>query len=219
MVSHASKASSSPDASKLTCALHRCFFGALSSFSSFALQGSELPEVKAVVLLDNEGARIAARYFNRADFSDKAAQADLEKKLFKKARAASSKAETEVVLLDGYTAVIRHVGDVIFCAVGHGDENELILVSVIEALVDAVSSLLRGAVDKKNVLHNLELLLLAIDETVDGGVIMELDAREIDARVMLKGAVPDSISSYKEMTVGAVVDKLKDRAAKQFAKS
>lgn len=176
-----------------------------------------MPEVKAVLVLDNEGSRIAAKYFNKGDFPDKASQADIEKKLFRKARGAGSKVDAEVALVDGYTAVFKHSGDVTFFVLGGGDENELILVSVLEALFDAVASLLRGSVDKRAVLGNLELLLLAIDEAVDGGIILELDPREIDARVMLKGAVPDAISSYKEMTVGAVVDKLKDRASKQFA--
>jgi hypothetical protein len=40
----------------------------------------------------------------------------------------------------------------------------------------------------------------------------------VEARVMLRGAVPDSISSYKEMTVTAVFDKARDRVAKQFVK-
>jgi hypothetical protein len=176
-----------------------------------------MPEVKALIVLDGEGARIAAKYFNRADFPDKSSQAELEKKLFRKARGAGSKGDVEVALVEGYTAVFKQCSDVIFFVVGGGDENELILVAVLEALCNAVTSLLRGAVDKRNILHNLELLLLAMDETVDGGIILELDPHEIDARVMLKGAVPESISSYKEMTVGAVVEKLKDRAGKQFA--
>ena len=176
-----------------------------------------MPEIKAMLVLDGEGARIAAKYYSRATFPDRASEMDLEKKLFRKARGSAGKADTEVALVDGCTAVYKWAAvDLLLLVVGGGDENELVLVAVLDALHESLGLLLRGTVDKRNVLHNLELLLLAMDETVDGGIILELDAREIDARVMLKGAVPESISSYKELTVGAVVDKLKDRASKQF---
>ena len=56
-----------------------------------------------------------------------------------------------------------------------------------------------------------------MDELVDGGVLLEMDPSAIVARVMLRGAVPDSISSYREMTMGQVLDKARDRVAKQFA--
>ena len=57
-----------------------------------------------------------------------------------------------------------------------------------------------------------------MDELVDGGIIMEVDAHAIEDRVMLRGAVPDSISSYTEMTVGNLLDKARQGVAKQFVK-
>ena len=47
----------------------------------------------------------------------------------------------------------------------------------------------------------------------------ELDPHAIEARVMLRGAVPESSSSYNEMTLGQLADKARDKLAKQFAKS
>lgn len=176
-----------------------------------------MPEVKAVVLLDSEGARLAAKYYSREEFGDKLVQADLERKLAKKSRSSGARLDAEVALVDGYTAAFKLGTDVTLFVVGSGDENELILVAVLETLYEAVSGLLRGAVDKRSLLGSLELMLLAMDETIDGGIILDLDADAIQARVMLRGAVPDSISSYKEMTIGSVVDKLRDRTAKQFA--
>lgn len=180
--------------------------------------GSEMPEIKAFIVLDGEGTRIAAKYYSRAYFPDHASETEIEKKLFRKARGVASKTDAEIVLIDGFTCVFRWSGDVIFFVIGGGDENELILVSVVDAIYESLSLLLRGTVDKKNIFQNFELLLLAMDETINGGIILELDPREIDARVMLKGAVPETISSYRELTVGAVVDKLRDRAQKGFAK-
>ena len=182
-------------------------------------QGSELPDVKAILVLDAaDGSRVATKFYSREDFPDKAAQADFERKLFKKTRNSAARVDAEVLVLDGLTVVFKSAVDVTFAIVGGSDENELILVTLLESLVDAVASLMKAPLDKRSLHNNLELLLLAIDEMVDGGVILEMDAHAIEARVMLRGAVPDSISSYKEMTVGALVDKARDRVAKQFVK-
>jgi len=126
--------------------------------------------------------------------------------------------ESDILLLDGLTVVFRAGIEVTLAVVGDGDENELILVAVLDALYDSLSMLLKGAVDKREVLAHLELLLLAIDELVDGGVPFEVDPHAIEARVMLRGAVPESTSSYNEMTLGQLADKARDKLAKQFAK-
>jgi hypothetical protein len=123
------------------------------------------------------------------------------------------------MLLDGLTVVHRSCVDLTFCVVGDGEENELILVAVLDALFEAVAALLKGQVEKRELLAHLELLLLAIDELVDAGVPFELDPHAIEARVMLRGAVPESSSSYNEMTLGQLADKARDKLAKQFAKS
>jgi hypothetical protein len=47
--------------------------------------------------------------------------------------------------------------------------NELMLQSVLTAFHDAVSLLLRGQIEKRNVLESLDLVLLAADETIDDG--------------------------------------------------
>ena len=45
-------------------------------------------------------------------------------------------------------------------------QNELILVSVLDVIYDTILSLLRGQLDKRTILDNLELVLLTIDEVV-----------------------------------------------------
>jgi hypothetical protein len=47
--------------------------------------------------------------------------------------------------------------------------NELMLQATLTAFHDAVSLLLRGQIEKRNVLEGLDLVLLAADETVDDG--------------------------------------------------
>ena len=177
-------------------------------------------QVLAILVLDSEGARIASKFYSRADFPDKLAQVEFERKIFKKTRsAAGARAESEVALSDGLAVVFRSSSDVTFYVVGAPDENELFLIMVLDALYDAVSALVKAPIDRRVLHTNLELLLLAIDEMVDGGVCLEVDPLLIESRVMLRGAVPDSVSSYREMTVGTVISKAQDRVVKSFAKN
>lgn len=46
----------------------------------------------------------------------------------------------------------------------------------------------RGSVDKKTVLENLDLALLAIDEIVDRGLILETDPATVAQRASMAGA-------------------------------
>lgn len=46
----------------------------------------------------------------------------------------------------------------------------------------------RGSVDKKTVLENLDLSLLAIDEVVDRGLILETDPATVAQRASMAGA-------------------------------
>ena len=80
------------------------------------------------------------------------------------------------------------MADLHFYCTASAEESELILAAVLSAYVDAVSILLRGAVEKRTVLENLDLVLLALDEIVDGGVIMETDPATIAGHVSMRGA-------------------------------
>ena len=46
---------------------------------------------------------------------------------------------------------------------------QLILVSVLNAFYDTVSQILRKSVEKKMLMDNLDVIMLAMDELVDGG--------------------------------------------------
>ena len=72
----------------------------------------------------------------------------------------------EVILLGDEVIVFKSGSDCKFYASGAAEENELVLLSVLEAIYDSVNNLMKGHVDKRTMLDNLELILLTIDETV-----------------------------------------------------
>ena len=165
----------------------------------------DTPQISAILVQDSEGERIVAKFWSPSDFPDAGAEAEFERKLFKKTKASGGpRADAEVLMLEGFTVVFKGGPDVTFTVVGPQEENDLMLVAVLDSLWDTMSLLLKGAIEKRTLLAQLELLLLTLDELVEGGVPFELDPHTIESRVMLRGAVPDTISSYNEMTLSSV---------------
>lgn len=79
----------------------------------------------------------------------------------------------DIILYDGHLAVYKHSLDLIMYFISDPAENELMLSTALSSLVDALSLLLRNAVEKRGVLENLDLVLLCLDETVDDGCVEE----------------------------------------------
>jgi hypothetical protein len=72
-------------------------------------------------------------------------------------------------MFDDVVVVYKFINDLMFFVVGSAEENEVVLCSVLVGLYDGITLLLRNAVEKKTVLENLDLVLLAMDEMVEGG--------------------------------------------------
>jgi len=90
------------------------------------------------------------------------------------------------------------------------------LTSVLDGLYESLNTLLRGQTDRRSVLDALELVILTIDELVDGGMILETDPNNIVSRVLMRSAsgaggdVP-----LTELTIGQALAS----AREQFIKS
>jgi len=164
---------------------------------------ASLYTIKGVAILDNDGERIFSKYYDET-FPTVKEQKDFEKNLFQK----TSKQNAEIIMLEGLTVVYRSNIDLYFYIMGSQFENELILVSVLNALYDAVSIMLRKNVEKRFLLDHLDGVLLAIDELVDGGVALEADANNIVQRVALKN---DTDVPLTEQTVAQVLQTAKDQ--------
>lgn len=112
--------------------------------------------------------------------------------------------------------VYRFVNDLHFYATASAEENELILHAILLAFSDAMSYLLRGVVEKKTVLENLDLVLLAMDEVVDGGIVLETEASAVANRVALRGAADEL--PLAEQTFSQALASAKEQIAKSLLK-
>lgn len=147
-----------------------------------------LPQVKAILILDEDGGRVTCKYHDKEEFPSLGAEAMFEHKLFRKTKSVNARSEADVVLLDEIVTVFRSGLDVHLYVVGSAEENELILTAVLDALNETLLILLRGQIDRRSLLENLALVLLAMDELVDAGKILEIDPSAIANRVLMRGA-------------------------------
>ncbi|KAI8878710.1 snare-like protein [Backusella circina FSU 941] len=169
-----------------------------------------LYSIKAVILLDAEGNRVLAKYYGSENTTLKE-QKQFEKGLFDKTK----RAQGEVILYDNQVVCYRSNIDVFFYVVGSMEENELILLSMLNAFYDAVSTLLRYQVEKRSVMDNLDLVILCLDETVDGGIILETDSNAIVSRVSRPRMDVVDIP-FSEQTLLQAYQTAKDKFASQL---
>jgi hypothetical protein len=98
-----------------------------------------------------------------------------------------------------------------FNVVKSGIQNELILSAVLDGGFEAISSLLHDQLDQRSLMDNLELVLLALDELIDTGVILEIDPKAIKNRVLMMDATA-SDPALGDMTIGEAFEKAKAQA-------
>ncbi|RLN24055.1 hypothetical protein C2845_PM07G13930 [Panicum miliaceum] len=204
------------------------------------------PSVKNILLLDSEGKRVAVKYFSddwTTNASKLAYEKSVFTKTLKtNARAEGIQtlyarlmvklnlgspliylgtrecllSTTEITLFDGYIVVYKFVHDLHFFVTAGDDENELILASVLNGFSDSVGLLLRGDVEKRTALENLDLILLCIDEIIDGGIILETDANTIAGKVAtnaVDGSVP-----FSEQTISQALATAREHLARSLLK-
>lgn len=147
---------------------------------------TSLYTVEAVIILDNEGKRLFAKYYRGPHeeaveeiVESEKKQLAFEKGLFDK----SYKQDSDILLYDSHTVVYKEFPDGILYVIGSLGENEVLLYNVVQGLLGSFEIILRNDVDKRSILENYDMVVLAIDETVDDGIVLETDQAAIAARV------------------------------------
>ncbi|XP_065192947.1 coatomer subunit zeta-1-like [Sycon ciliatum] len=163
-----------------------------------------LSTVLSVCILDNDGQRIWAKYYTDR-FPTVAEQRTFEKKLFGK----THRSANEIILLDRVTVVYRSNIDLHFFVMGAMDENEIMLHGLLSSIYECVSRLVgRNAVEKKSVLECMDGVQLIVDESVDGGIILEADPDMLMQRLNFRQTEEVSIGGMTDKTVMNALNKL-----------
>ena len=141
-------------------------------------------------------------------------QLAFERSLYQKTIRSSARNDPEVVVFDGNIVVYKFISDVHFYVTAEDHENELILLSVLQGFFESISLLLRGMVEKRSILENLDLVLLVLDELVDGGVILETDPGVIANRVSMRGA--DSETPLTEQSFAQAIASAREQISRNL---
>lgn len=92
--------------------------------------------VKGMAILDNDGNRILAKYYDKNVFPTPKEQKTFEKNLFSK----THRANAEIIMLDGLTCVYRSNVDLFFYVMGSSHENEVnIIFNYLKTYIDVTN--------------------------------------------------------------------------------
>ena len=161
--------------------------------------------VKSFLILDNDGNRIVSRYYDQS-VGDVAHQKAFEMSLMKKMRKQSA-----FFLHEGFLVMFANWGDcyVVMCV--SEDQHELLLESVFQTATETLGAVLGGQTSKVAVTNNFDYVLIALDELLDDGLILQLDSSAILDQLKMKGA--ESEVPITEQSVSHVWSVAKDQFA------
>ncbi|KAJ1072264.1 hypothetical protein K5549_016326, partial [Capra hircus] len=166
------------------------------------LQEPSLYTIKAVFILDNDGHRLLAKYYDDT-FPSMKEQMAFEKNVFNK----TSRTDSEIAFFGGMTIVYKSSIDLFLYVVGSSYENELMLMSVLTCLFESLNHVLRKNVEKRWLLENMDGAFLVVDEIVDGGVILESDPQQVIQKVNFRA----DDSGLTEHSVAQVLQSAKEQ--------
>lgn len=105
--------------------------------------------IRAFLVLDGEGERIYAQYWDGPFSKDFSSQKLFERELHIKSIKANARSDIEAMMFDSSVVLYKFCSDAFFYIVCSDNENELILCSVLSAIEEAMQSLLRTQLDKR----------------------------------------------------------------------
>lgn len=139
--------------------------------------------VSAALILGPEGQRLYAKYYNvddsAASYKTPQQQATFEKAVYSKIH----KQHQDVVLYDNHLITYKQTNDVILVVVSALTENELMLYLLTNNINEALTILLGNTLDRTQILQKYDMVCLCMDETIDDGIIIEIDPAIIVSRV------------------------------------
>jgi len=136
---------------------------------------------------DTSGNRLCAKYYsNREEFSNKGSQTKFENAILAKMNRSVQRSDTDVLLYDDHLVLYVSSSNVRIIVVASSSANELVIDEVLRALESSLTTLLKGNIDTRGIIDNMDYVLLAIDELCDDGIIFETDGDDIASRVVMK---------------------------------
>ena len=96
----------------------------------------------------------------------------------------------DVLLYNDHLVLYMSSSNVRIIIVAASSANELVIDEVLRALESSLTTLLKGNIDTRGIIDNMDYVLLAIDELCEDGIIFETDGDDIASRVLMKEIAP-----------------------------
>ncbi|CAA9986957.1 coatomer subunit zeta, putative [Plasmodium knowlesi strain H] len=178
------------------------------------MKAVSIRQVSAIIILDNNGKRIAVKYYNdqaplkgENKLVPKNTNKDLvsnafentynnlrtveDQKLFesditeKARKLGGDSSETEVLVLNKFTILYLLINDVSIYIVGEESDNEIILHEIMQTVQQCLDNVTNNQIGKKQLLDKLDSIYLILDEIADSGIIMETNPNVIINRLYM----------------------------------
>ncbi|CAH6721872.1 coatomer subunit zeta [[Candida] jaroonii] len=133
--------------------------------------------INSFLILDHEGKRLFAKYYQQAEPIQK--QFENELKIFNKV----NKLNQDILIYQNKLIVYKQINDVIIIIISNLDENESLVYSLLSNVSESLTILLDNTIDKLTILQKFDIVSLCIDEAIDDGIILEMDSSVLVSRV------------------------------------
>lgn len=146
---------------------------------------NSIHRVQAVVVLTTAGERIFAKYYSEPSkkLVSREGQRELEAALFDAAKQRVS-TDFDIIQVKNHSALFITREDVIFFVIGDLKENPMFLLLVLHTLMDTLFEYSEFQIlDARQLEENYELLILSVDEMLDDGIILDINASAISQSV------------------------------------
>ncbi|ORC84721.1 coatomer zeta subunit [Trypanosoma theileri] len=146
--------------------------------------------VQGIVILNELGGRVFAKYYITPDMQERGVLNTIDKQRVLEMgihtasrdpkRCCSTSIDGDIMIHEGHTVLLQLSEDVLFMVIGDGNENELVLHSVLRGLVDALRQELKVLdLNMRMLLEKYDAVVLTVDELVDEGIILETNPANI----------------------------------------
>ncbi|CAG9324060.1 unnamed protein product [Blepharisma stoltei] len=177
-------------------------------------------QMKGIIVLDNEGQNIFSKYYNpSSSLLTHSNQKLFEQQLYSKSSRISTRGtEADIFMLETYSVVFKNYNDIAIYLFATFEENEILMASLLDAITEALEMLYRTEIDKKRVCEEMDLMMLAIDEFLDDGIIICCDAMSIVERVTMREGqqVLPQKNKKQESTLGRAITNARQAISKSL---
>ena len=148
---------------------------------------TSLQAIESILVVDLDGKRLLGRYFGAGltKYPTSNFQSEYENLLFQRTR---KQLGSEIIALRNTFVIFKQQSDLIFYVTAAEGENELFVASFLDSLLEVLNSgslagIGKGLLDKRSFLDAYDMVVLVLDEMLENGIFVDLDAAAVTERM------------------------------------